>query len=68
MTNQRHEANESQPDVERADVQRRLQNVEAELVALREMTNDHAREIALMRADLERLRQESEKAAGSKMP
>jgi hypothetical protein len=37
-------------------------------VTLRATTSGLEREIALMRADLERLRLESEKAAGSKLP
>jgi hypothetical protein len=48
--------------------EQRLRNAEAAINALRATTNGLEREIALMRADLERLRLESEKAAGSKLP
>jgi multidrug resistance efflux pump len=48
--------------------QQRLRNAEAAIDVLRTTTKDLEREIALMRADLERLRQEAEKAAGSKLP
>jgi len=46
----------------------RLRNAEAAIDTLRATTSNLEREVALMRADLERLRQESEKAAGSKLP
>jgi hypothetical protein len=63
----------SQAQGERGDggdsgVERRVAHVEAELDALRATTSSLAREVALLRADLERLRQECEKAAGSKLP
>jgi len=45
----------------------RLRNAEAAIDTLRATTSNLEREVALMRADLERLRQESEKAAGSKL-
>jgi hypothetical protein len=48
--------------------QQRLRNAEAAIDVLRTTTKGLEREIALMRADLERLRQEAEKAAGSKLP
>jgi len=48
--------------------EQRLRNAEAAVDALRATTSNLEREVALMRADLERLRQESEKAAGSKLP
>ena len=48
--------------------EQRLRNAEAAIDTLRVTTSSLEREIAVMRADLERLRQESEKAAGSKLP
>jgi hypothetical protein len=48
--------------------EQRLRNAEAAIDTLRATTSVLEREIALMRADLERLRQESEKASGSKLP
>jgi hypothetical protein len=48
--------------------EQRLRNAEAAIDTLRATTSGLEREVALMRADLERLRQESEKAAGSKLP
>jgi predicted RNase H-like nuclease (RuvC/YqgF family) len=48
--------------------EQRLRNAEAAIDTLRTTTSGLEREIALMRADLERLRQESEKAAGSRLP
>ena len=48
--------------------EQRLRNAEAAIDTLRATTSGLEREIALMRADLERLRQESEKASGSKLP
>jgi hypothetical protein len=48
--------------------EQRLRNAEAAIETLRATTSDLEREIALMRADLERLRQGSEKAPGSKLP
>jgi hypothetical protein len=48
--------------------EQRLRNAEAAIDTLRATTSGLEREIVLMRADLERLRQESEKAAGSKLP
>lgn len=56
--------------VEIADsgTEQRLRNAEADIDTLRATTSGLEREVALMRADLERLRQESEKAAGSKLP
>lgn len=48
--------------------EQRLRNAEAAIEVLRAMTSGLEREVAVMRADLERLRQESEKAAGSKLP
>jgi multidrug resistance efflux pump len=49
-------------------MEQRLRNAEADIDTLRATTSGLEREIALMRADLERLRRESEKAAGSKLP
>jgi multidrug resistance efflux pump len=49
-------------------MEQRLRNAEADIDTLRATTSGLEREIALMRADLERLRLESEKAAGSKLP
>ncbi len=40
----------------------------AELEALRAAVSNLEREVAMIRADLERLRQESERAGGSKLP
>lgn len=48
--------------------EQRLRNAEAAIDTLRATTSGLEREVALMRADLERLRQESEKAAGAKLP
>ena len=49
-------------------IEQRLGNAEAAIDALRGTTSALGREIAVLRADLERLRRESEKAAGSKLP
>jgi multidrug resistance efflux pump len=49
-------------------MEQRLRNAEAAIDTLRATTSGLEREIALMRADLERLRQECERAAGSKLP
>lgn len=46
----------------------RLRDAEAELDELRTATETLEREVAVMRADLERLRLESERAAGSRLP
>jgi hypothetical protein len=51
-----------------AGTEQRLRNAEAAIDALRTTTRDLEREVAVMRADLERLRQEHEKAAGSRLP
>ena len=51
-----------------SDLEGRLRETEAALDELRETTSTLEREIAVMRADLERLRVESEKAAGTKLP
>jgi hypothetical protein len=61
------------PEHTRAEIadsgmEQRLRNAEADIDVLRTTTNGLEREIALMRADLERLRLESEKASGSKLP
>ena len=61
------------PENTRAEIadsgmQQRLRNAEADIDTLRATISGLEREIALMRADLERLRQESGKAAGSKLP
>jgi hypothetical protein len=53
-------------DDDDSETEQRLRNAEAAIDMLRDTTSE--REIALMRADLERLRQESEKASGSKLP
>ena len=53
-------------DDDDSETEQRLPNAEAAIDMLRDTTSE--REIALMRADLERLRQESEKASGSKLP
>ena len=52
-------------DDDDSETEQRLRNAEAAIDMLRDTTSE--REIALMRADLERLRQESEKASGSKL-
>jgi multidrug resistance efflux pump len=49
-------------------MEQRLRNAEAAIETLRATNRNLEREVALMRADLERLRQETEKAAGSKLP
>jgi hypothetical protein len=46
----------------------RLRNAEAAIDELRTTVSGLQREVALTRADLERLRQETEKASGSKLP
>jgi len=46
----------------------RLRDAEAELDELRSTTENLEREVAVMRADLVRLRFESERAAGSRLP
>ncbi|MGH8636075.1 MAG: hypothetical protein ACREUZ_02965 [Burkholderiales bacterium] len=51
-----------------ADVEHRVRDSEAAVERLRATVTGLQREVAMVRADLERLRQESEKAAGSKMP
>src|SRR5215216_5720237 len=48
--------------------EQRLRNAEAAIDTLRATTSNLEREVALMRADFERLRQESERAAGSRLP
>jgi len=53
-------------DDDDSETEQRLRNAEGAIDMLRDTTSE--REIALMRADLERLRQESEKASGSKLP
>jgi hypothetical protein len=55
-------------DDARAGAEVRLRNAEAAIDALRATMSGLEREIALLRADLERLRQESQKAAGTKLP
>jgi len=54
-------------DDDDSETEQRLRNAEAAIDMLRDTTSGLEREIALMRADLERLRQESEKASGSKL-
>jgi hypothetical protein len=49
-------------------VEQRLGDAEAAIEALRGTTSALEREIAVLRADFERLRRETEKAAGSKLP
>ena len=61
------------PENTRAEIadsgmEQRLRNAEADIDTLRATTSGLERDIALMRTDLERLRLESEKAAGSKLP
>lgn len=51
-----------------ADIERRVRDTEAAVAGLRATVTGLERELAIVRADLERLRQESERAAGSKMP
>jgi hypothetical protein len=51
-----------------SETEQRLRRAEASIHRLRATARSLQREIALMRADLERLRQESEKAAGSRLP
>jgi hypothetical protein len=58
----------SRAEIADSGTEQRLRNAEAAIDTLRAATSGLEREIALMRADLERLRQESEKAAGSKLP
>ena len=53
-------------DDDDSETEQRLRNADAAIDMLRDTTSE--REIALMRADLERLRQEIEKASGSKLP
>ena len=48
--------------------EQRLRNAEAAVDLLRTTTSGLEREVAVLRADLERLRRESEKAAGAKLP
>jgi hypothetical protein len=48
--------------------EQRLQDAEAAIDMLRATAGNLEREVALMRADLERLRQESTKAAGARLP
>ena len=55
-------------DDDDSETEQRLRNAEAAIDMLRDTTSGLEREIALMRADLERLRQESAKASGSKLP
>jgi hypothetical protein len=49
-------------------MEQRLRNAEAAIEMLRDTTNRLDREVAVMRADLERLHEESARAAGSKLP
>ena len=49
-------------------LEQRVRDTEATLDTLRDITSKLEREIALVRADFERLRQESQRAAGSKLP
>lgn len=50
------------------DLQVRLQNTEKALDELRELVTKVEREVVLLRADLERLRIETEQAVGAKLP
>jgi predicted RNase H-like nuclease (RuvC/YqgF family) len=65
MDDQRRTGTDDNAD---SGTEQRLRNAEAAIETLRDTTSELEREIALMRADLERLRQESEKASGSKLP
>jgi uncharacterized small protein (DUF1192 family) len=65
MNDQRRTGTDDNAD---SGTEQRLRNAEAAIDTLRDTTSDLEREIALLRADLERLRQESEKASGSKLP
>jgi hypothetical protein len=65
MNDQRRTGTDDNAD---SGTEQRLRNAEAAIETLRDTTSELEREIALMRADLERLRQESEKASGSKLP
>jgi hypothetical protein len=58
------------PDSDRSndDLGQRMHNVEAAVEALRSVTGNLERELALIGADLERLRPESERAVGSRLP
>jgi hypothetical protein len=51
-----------------AALESRLRNAEAAIEALRAAVANNERDNAVMRADLERLRVESERAAGVKLP
>jgi hypothetical protein len=51
-----------------SDIEHRVRDTESAVEALRATVTGLEREVAMVRADLERLRQESERAAGSKMP
>jgi hypothetical protein len=64
-TRPRQDAGGETPD---PGMEQRLRNAEAAIETLRATNRNLEREVALMRADLERLRQETEKAAGSKLP
>jgi hypothetical protein len=50
------------------DLHVRLQNTEKALDELRELVTKVEREVVLLRADLERLRIETEQAVGAKLP
>jgi hypothetical protein len=61
-------ASENAREIADSGTEQRLRDAEAAIDALRATMSGLEREIALLRGDLERLRQESEKAAGSKLP
>ena len=56
------------PSGSESDLEHRVRDAEAAVDTLRATTSSLEREVSEIRADLERLRQESERAAGSKMP
>jgi hypothetical protein len=51
-----------------SEIERRVRDTESAVEALRATVTGLEREVAMARADLERLRQESERATGSRMP
>jgi hypothetical protein len=61
-------SNEAPAEKAEPGTEQRLRNAEAAIEMLRATAADLEREIAVMRADLERFRRESEKAAGSRLP
>lgn len=56
------------PENPNTSLENRVRNAEAAIEALRTTVADLEREIGLVRADLERLRIESERAVGTRLP